>query len=201
MWDVSSPLYNRVLRGAVGVGVDSWFLGTVLAAGSDSDTTEITSDGPTAVDARYDIERALAGVSSIGSPALYLVMSPDVARRAACLGDLAGSAAFADMTPTAGGSMCGVPALVSSAIAPGTLYALNARGFAANAGDITVDASTAASLQTSDSPSSPATLLSLFQTNAAAIRARATVGAQRLREGGNVSVVTEIAWSTTGESV
>ena len=199
--DVSSgaqTLFSRSLRGAVGDAVDAWFFG-LLDADTDG-IDEITSAGPTAVDARYDIERALAGVTSLGNPALYLVVAPDVARRAACLGDLAGSAAFADMTPT-GGTICGVPVVVSSAIAAGTLYALNARGFAANAGEIAVDASTAASLHMSDSPSMPNDLVSLFETNSAALRATASVGAHRLRDDDNVSVVTGIAWSTTGDSV
>src|SRR5262249_33382477 len=129
----------------------------------------------------------------------YWLASPNVAKMASVLADSTGGDAFAAMSAL-GGMMANLPAIVSSAVPSGDLYLLDASGFAADARPVTVDASLEADIQMDTAPSmtssgpTATSLVSMFASNSAALRATAWYGAQKLRESA-ISVLTGIACS------
>ena len=87
-----------------------------------------------------------------------------------------------------GGDLLGVPLLVSSGIRLGQLVLLDALQIAAAAGQIDITVGTQTAVEMSDTPAhdaitpTGASLVSMFQTNSVAMRAVATVAAERLRD-------------------
>jgi len=117
----------------------------------------------------------LLATNSIGSAKLYFIAAPNVAKMASALADASGVDAFPGMSPM-GGELVNSPCLVSSAVPSGELYLIDASGFAADAGPVTVDASLQADVQMDTAPSmtssgpTAASKVSMFATNSAALR-------------------------------
>jgi hypothetical protein len=107
---------------------------------------------------------------------------------------LAGSVGWS-LTPT-GGTLAGVPAVVSSGVPSGDLVLVDASRFAAYSDVVTLDASQQALLQANTTPDSPpvttTVMMNLWQDNKTALRASRYWGLQAL--------TTTAAATTTGMS-
>jgi hypothetical protein len=185
--------FANELKAAVAMAVDAKFLSLVSAG-----VTPITSAGATAVNAKHDLRTALMQVGSDGPSRLYWISASNVAKMASTLTDTAGLDAFPSMS-AAGGEMAALPVVTSSAVPPGSLYLINGAGIAAAAGAIELRASRQASILMNTVPvmdattPTPATLVSMWQTNTTAYLAEASFGALPLRTD-VCAVVQSINW-------
>jgi HK97 family phage major capsid protein len=189
----SESLISRSLRATVGQAVDAEFV-SIITEG----VAPIT--GTTAP---YDDLAALFGAIDYGADSrLYFLAAPDTAL------NIATATAEQRLFPEAGvlgGSVLGLPLLVSDGVPLGTLILLDASSIAGNAGDMQVNASRHSALEMSDAPlSNIGTLgspgapvgsnaVSLFQTNSVAIRCIASFGAAVIRAG-SIAVLDGINW-------
>ena len=88
------------------------------------------------------------------------------------LTDQKGVSAFPNLTPT-GGSINGIPVLVSDGVLTGNVILIDATGIAAASGDVTLNEFREGSVQLDTSPDSPPSaatnFISLWQNNLSAI--------------------------------
>jgi hypothetical protein len=186
----ASALITNELRGAVADVVDEKFWDLII----DTSTASSASAGTTAENMRDDLRTLLDEVNLTGAGALYWAMAPDVGNRAALVDDGRGG-----MSPV-GGMLLNIPALVSNTIPAGTLRLIDASAIAASAEAILLDASNEADIEMSDAPAhnsdvpTAAQLVSLFQTNSTALRARVRFAAERTKVSA-VAEITNIAWA------
>lgn len=187
--------FNRALMNKMAAAVDGAFLDLLMSSG----TPSAPSAGVTAADAHHDLRTALLTMTSTDEDRLYWILGIEAAKRASSLADAAGSTAFADMS-SAGGSLLGQPALVSAGVTTDALYLVNGAAIVADAGSPSIDTSTQADIQMNDAPTmngitpTPASLVSLFQSDLTAIRCTAWVAARALGEADAVVEVTSIGW-------
>jgi len=182
----SEGLFNRELKSVLGQAVDAAFLSILF---DDTAAIVISSSGSAVDDAMLDVRSALLNLGTVGDQSrLAWLLSPSVARRASALG---AAAVFPEMTPS-GGMLRGVVALVSNGIPAGTAALVDCAQIAAAAGEVDVRVSSNADVEMSDTPAhtsavpTPATLVSMFQSNSVAMRAIATIAATRLSNAGAV---------------
>jgi hypothetical protein len=177
---------NTELRGAVSDAVDERFFALV----TDDDTPSFTASGTTEAEILADLRKLLASVNKKGAGLLAWALAPDVANGVVTSGS---DTISKGMTPL-GGEMLGIPALVSSTVPSGTLRLINASAIAANADEITIDASGEVGLQMVDNPDvGKAVLTSMYQTNNTALRAIVSFGAERARDDA-IAQLTDIEW-------
>lgn len=194
----AESLFNKELKSVIGQAVDAAFI-AVLS--DDTAAPVIPSSGPSTANAVADLRAAMLALGPVGDASrLVALASTNVAMMAATLGS-EGGGTFPGMTP-AGGTLRGLPCFASNGIPPGQLMVLDAAQIAAAATGVDVQASAAADLEMSDAPTSSSTtptgasLVSMFQTNAVAMRAVATIAAQRLRDDACV-LLENINWGGT----
>jgi hypothetical protein len=196
--DVSSAgqtLFNRELLGAISDAVDSAVFEMLI----DTSSPSIASTSPLA-----DLRAALLAVNSVGLARLYWVAAPDVAKLASTLSITDGGPAFAAASAT-GGELANLPLLVSSGLGAGTLALLNGSGIAANGLAPVVSVSTQADIAMDTAPPmnattpTPAQMVSMFQTNSAAVKAIAEFAVEKLRDDA-VTTVTGINATTWGSA-
>ena len=92
---------------------------------------------------------------------------------------------FPEATPN-GGTLLGVPLMVTDRLPAGRITLIDASGFAVNTGTIDLDRSQAAALQLDREhvpESGETSLVSMFQTNATAMRIIAAYACERIRTG------------------
>jgi hypothetical protein len=180
--------FSRELQSVVAAAVDTAFVDVI-----DTGTTPITSTGP-----NKDLRAALTAVNSAGIARLYWVASEDVGKFGSTLAT--SWPAFLAASAT-GGELANLPMLVSSGVPSGTLYLVDATGIAADGGPVTVDISTQADVLMDTAPPmnsttpTPATVVSMFQTDSTALKALAIFGAAKLRANA-VAVITGITTTT-----
>jgi capsid protein len=185
--------FANELKSAVAMAVDAKFLSLVSAG-----VTPITSAGATALNAKHDLRTALLQVGSDGPSRLYWVCASNVAKMASTLTDTAGLDAFSSVSAS-GGELAALPVVVSSAVPPGSLYLVNGAGIAAAANAIELRASRQASILMNTAPvmdsstPTPATLVSMWQSNTVAYLAECQFGALPLRTD-VCAVVQSINW-------
>ncbi len=170
---------QRELTGAVARVTDDSFI-TVLTAG----ISAIPSSGGTALGVRADL-RALADSVDTGARSkLYFITTSSLAKRLATIGDSAGGQAFPDVTMT-GGTLAGVPVVISDSVASGVLILADAAQLVVAAGDIELSASDEADVQLNDGPDSPpsasTSMTNMWQNNLLALRATRYLGVARGR--------------------
>ena len=96
------------------------------------------------------------------------------------------------MSPT-GGSICGIPVLVSDGIADDAGILIDASQVVSNPGTVTLDASSKASLAMDNAPTpAMAAALSLWQTNNRAVRSERWFSFEAV--GSGVAVLQPCAW-------
>lgn len=199
--DMSAAAQNvvtRELRAAVAAEVDRQFLDIVL----DTTANDTPSLGSTAVAAYEDLRLLLASVTS-PSDRLLFAAAPDVARMASTLSTSTGASAFPGATPT-GGEICGVPFVVSDALASGELALFAGEGLVGALGNIELRSSDEITVEMLEEPTNnsatpaAAEQVSLWQTNSVGMLVNVTFGAERIREDA-VARLTGITWGE-GES-
>ena len=172
-------LLQTELTNGVALATDTEFL-SVLRSG----ITAIPSSGSTALGVRADLRALLAAVSTDKNSRLFLLMQPSTAEQLSIMADSAGGQAFAGMTPT-GGQLSGIVAVTTDAAAAGEILLVDAPQICVGQQNIVLDATQEALIQLSDTPDSPPIVSSLFtslwQSDAAALRATRGFGALRLR--------------------
>jgi HK97 family phage major capsid protein len=173
--------------GCIGA-LDSAFLDPANA-GSDAIPAAVTYGAPT-IDASSDVVadiKALIEVFKGDFSSSYFVCDPKIAMSLAMMQTPSGTFAFPDCSPR-GGSLAGVPLLVSR-FSPrdssgGQLALIDASGIALALEGIELSQSENTSLVMADTPTSPATMVSLFQTNTVALRAILRANWENQRVGG-----------------
>jgi len=160
----------------------------------------IASTGDAADDVRLDIRAVYAKYSAANNPPSsgVWIMSSSTAVSLAMMQNPLGQAEFNGMGMT-GGNLNGMPVIASDYVGD-IVILLNASDiYLADDGEITVDASREASLEMSDGPAhnsitpTPASLVSMWQTNSVAIRAERTINWMRRRDPA-VVYLTGVSW-------
>ena len=184
--DGAVNLLNNELRRCVAAAVDAEFL-SVITAGAPS---AVATADPYA-----DLRGLLQIVNVPGaSNSLFWVMSPDTANMASTSESGTPGLDFPGMGPT-GGEMLNLPGLVSDQVASGVLLLVDAGGIAGDSDVITLNRSTSADVQMVDNPGAGASnLVSLFQTNSAALLVETYFGAEKFRSNA-VAQITGVAWT------
>jgi Phage capsid family len=189
----ASALVANELRGAVAASTDLEFFSLIL-----SGITPTASSGGGVVQVRADLTTALDALSTGASSKIFFVMSSAVAKRLSLMGDSAGNAAFAGMTPQ-GGTIGGVTTLVSDGLPSGYIVALDASQIAAGDDGLEIRVGRHATVQADTAPDSPVvvstTLISLWQNDLVATRVERFFGAERLRDTGAVAAISNVNYS------
>jgi hypothetical protein len=178
-------LIESEMRRAVAVKSDEAFLDILTQT---TGVASVPSSGMGAAQFAADLADALDAISYGADARLYLVLPPATAKVVAFLRDANGTL-YPGMT-VSGGTIAGIKVVVSNAATDAVLF--DASQIAANSDTITIDASTQASLQLNDNPSSgPQGLVFLWQNNMQAMRATRYFGAEVLRESA-IAVITGV---------
>jgi hypothetical protein len=189
------PLLRRELTGAVAQVTDEIFISTLTAG-----LTAIPSSGFTALGARADLRALLDAVDTGAASKLYLLTTSSIAKRLSIISDASGGSAFPQLTAQ-GGSVAGIPLVVSDGVPSGQLILCDASQLAAVSGPVELDISTQGAVQMDTVPDSPPTastnLVSLWQMNYAALRCERYFAVERLRDTA-VAVVSGV--TATGNS-
>lgn len=186
----SQAMVSRELRNAVANVVDTTFLTLI-------DGVDVTSVVATA-NPLTDVRALLTAVATTGSENLVFLASVDVAIAASTHVNSGGVATFPNMG-VSGGTMLGIPAVVSTAVPAGTLMLLDASAVAANSDTILLAVSDSAALQMDDAPTGDSVtptatnLVSLYAENKIALKATAFFGVERYRSG-SLAELTAVGW-------
>jgi HK97 family phage major capsid protein len=193
----AEALLSRSLRGETAKAVDAEAL-VILKAGAG--TSAATANVET------DLETMRVAVSPGSASRLFWIASPAVA---ALLAGLTASGAYRYPTVTwTGGTLKGVPLLVTDQAAAGELLLVDAAGLVGNADNVELVASDSATLQMDSAPTqsvgvvgSPqepvhSTGVSMLQTNTRAVRCILYFGLEKVRATA-VRVLTGIACTST----
>jgi HK97 family phage major capsid protein len=207
----SSPSAEGIVRdelaNALRARLDVDFIDPAKAASANVSPASITngaaataSSGNDADAVRADVQAVMAVfIAASNAPTSGVwIMSATSALGLSMMMNALGQAEFPGIT-MAGGTFFGLPVIVSEYI--GNVVALvNAADiYLADNGDIAVDLSREASLIMADNPSmdsttpTPATMVSMFQTNSVAFRAERTINWARRRTA-SVAYLTGVAW-------
>lgn len=178
---------NEVRKAATAV-VDAKFL-ALVSAGAPS----TASGGNTLAKLKSDLKVLLDAVNKTGAGQLFFVMGPDVANGASILDDRLA------MTPM-GGELLGLPAMVSSVMPAKTIRLIDASGIAANAEAVDLAASDQADIEMASSAlvqdagtGTGTNLVSMFQSNAKAIKATVRFACEKVRADA-VAEITNCQW-------
>jgi hypothetical protein len=188
---VLESAFNTSLRNAVAKAIDSYFLGWLT---DQTDTASLSSSGPDADDALYDL-RAMLEALQPTSGSLYFVGGRSVAIRASCIGSSSGRL-FDAMSPT-GGELLGLPMLVSDQVGD-DLMLIDAAAIAGDLGQVDMRASANASVMQDTVPTNNAatgvgsTLVSMFSTNSIALLCTVSFGVEKLRPA--AVLLEDVAW-------
>jgi hypothetical protein len=195
----AEALISRSLRVAVGTAVDAAFVTTLLDGVSGSGATP---------NAMTDLRTALTAIGPTDGSRLYWIAAPDVGitlATAQASGPTAAMPLFPSVGAT-GGELLGLPLLVSSGVAAGSLLLIDASGIAAASDTVAVDVSPYAALQLDSTPTmstgsgSPlrpvaTTTVSGWATDTTTIRALAYFGCEKMRAGGVAAITgASAAW-------
>jgi len=189
----AQALFSRELRAVVASVTDQKFISIIT-----SGISPISSSGSSsAFDVRADLAAALDAITTSAASRLYVICDSITAKALAIKVDADGGAAFPQMTPM-GGTVAGVPVVVSDGVVAGTLVVVDATGIAAGAGTVVLDASEHGALEMDSTPDSPPVasteLLSLWQHDLTALKAERAFGCERLRDTA-VAVIDNIGYS------
>jgi hypothetical protein len=175
------------LRRSTAKAVDTTAIAHIVSSGTSTATT-----GGTVANLITDLQSMFVDIEIGEQSRLYFVLNAALA--AGLSARLAGSVGW-DLTPT-GGTLAGVPVVVSSGVPTGNLVLVDASRFAAYSDVITLDASEQATLAMSTTPDSPpvasTTFVSLWQHNMTSLRST--------RYWGLAAMTTTAATTTTGMS-
>jgi HK97 family phage major capsid protein len=195
----ATALIQNEMQNSVAVVTDGAFLG-VLTSG----LSAATSTGATAESVLADIAGLLQAVTTGQGSKLYFITTSLIAKMLSVMGETStnGQRAFPEMGAM-GGTLCGIPVLVSDAVTAGQLILVDAAQVAAGSGDVLLQELNEASVQLDTNPDSPPTastnFISLWQNNLTAIVVERYFVATRLTSTG-VAIVSNSNSYRTGFS-
>jgi HK97 family phage major capsid protein len=213
----SNPSAELLVRDALGDAIigrlDTDFVDPTKIAVANVSPASITngstthhSAGATAADCRADIATLMGGfiTANISPDAAVWIMQSTTALQLSLLRNAFGQKEFPDIT-LKGGILEGVPVITSQYVpneSGGAMMILvNASDiWLADDGAVTIDASREASLEMSDAPANdasaptPATMVSMFQTNSVALRAERFINWQK-RRAAAVQVIDDVSYT------
>jgi len=160
----AAPLIEHELRRVVASKTDLQFMTDLI-----STLTPIPSSGQQPYNFLADLRALLNAVTSGDDAAFFLAVSPAIAKQLATAATMGGQPAFESLGVD-GGSIGGVTVIPTNAATSGQMILFDAAQFGGDVGTVTVDAINEGSIQMSTTPSQPAALVSLFQTNCVGIR-------------------------------
>lgn len=164
--------------------------------------TPIVSAGGTADDIRTDVRAAFQSFINAGNAPTtgVWIMPSTAALNLSLMVNPMGQAEFPGLSMS-GGTFAGLPVIVSDYASAGLVVLVNASDiYITEEGGVQVDLSREASLEMADNPAhnsttpTPASLVSMFQTNSVAFRAERFINWARRRPSG-VAVVTGAEWA------
>ncbi len=165
-------LLIRELQSGVAAVTDTKLL-SVITTGTTASTA--TSSG----DARKDIGTLLQAVTTGARSKLFLVTGSTIAKTWPLLTTSGGNAAFPDAT-VQGGSIAGVPILISDNVAAGSIILVDATGIAAANDIITQQVADQAAIALN--PDAPTSLTSMWQIGLLGIKCERWFGVEKLRD-------------------
>ncbi len=172
--------------------------------------TALSSAGTSADNARTDVQNLLEQfiLTNQNVAGLVLIMPNTLALALSLMRNSLGNQEFPGLT-LRGGTLEGIPVITSQYAANASgggnlVIALNANEvFLADDGEVTIDASTEASLQMLDNPTNnsatgtPTTMVSMYQTNSIAIRAERFINWAK-RRAQAVVYMDDVSWGSIG---
>jgi hypothetical protein len=178
--DASSfDVLRREMELAAIAAVDTAFIDNILLASDTADPVAVFD----ASDPAYDLLALFNAVNVTGGGRHLFFAHPTTANVCAVRPADGGARLFPEMGPT-GGTMLGVPVVVSDRVPAGSLVLTDCAAFAANEGFVAVERTRQSALQMRTDPASTASqLVPLFQTNSLAIKVLATFAAEKIRPG------------------
>jgi hypothetical protein len=174
---------ERELRRSVTLATDETFLAAIALA-----LTPLASVDPAA-----DVAALLAEVSIDTSSALFFIVAMDLGKGLAmAVGD--GGRMFPTVTPT-GGTIAGVPVVVTDALDAGEMMLVNASSFAAAADALRLDVARHANVVDAELGEGPSEF-SLWQRNASALKIERHFGFRQVRDNA-AAIITGATWGLT----
>jgi hypothetical protein len=179
----SAETAHALLAGELGASVAGASNATAVTLLLDSITPSASSG-----DARTDLQTLFAAINLGSRSRPLLIAAPGVVKQLAFLGASDnGAPTFPDITVPTGGMISGVPLIAVDELhargaAGDMLFVVDCSQVACDAGVLTLDVSSQATLQMSDAPNQAASnIVSMYQTNSIAIRSRRIFSLQRVR--------------------
>lgn len=188
----SQRLLTSDMINAAALAIDISFLAVAT-----SGVSVATSSGSTALSVRNDLQNLLRLVSTDARSRLFLATTSAIAKNISMMGATSTNAspAFEGMTYQ-GGVISGVEVVVSDAVTQGQMVLMDAEGFAGAIEPATVQVLTEGTVTASDTPDSPTTAATLYQSfwqlNLAGLLCERWYGAQRVRTN-SVAIVSNSA--------
>lgn len=193
---MDTDFINPAFAGAANVSPASILYGVTAIPSSGTDVDAALVD----IDALWDAGDA---ANHVFDTPVYITRAA-IARKMSGLRNALGQKMFPDVT-AAGGSIEGVPLLVSNYVPAGVFALVNASDiYLSDDGQATVDFSREASIQMLDNPTNASsdgtatTLVSMFQNDSTALRAHRFVNYSRRRPTA-VAYLTGVAWTNAQE--
>jgi HK97 family phage major capsid protein len=156
---------SRELRAAIVAATDAAFIAIVSVG-----VTPVVAAGTDAAAVGTGIRTLLNAVDTSAGSALYLLMPPLIAKRVAGMTNADGSFAFPEMSPS-GGSMAGIPVLVTDQMEADRVMLVDAAQLFGDAEPVVLDDTRHASLLLDDAPApGAAAVTSLWQRDLYGLR-------------------------------
>lgn len=146
------------LRGSVATATDAAFVAG-LAIGAPT----FASSGNSAANILADIRTLLGAVRTGATSRLYLLVNSATAKLWSTVPTASGDIAFPDMAP-GGGSIAGIPVIVTDGLAGSTALLIDASRIVAGSDTVVVDSAAHATLQLDDTPTDPPNATTVFQS-------------------------------------
>jgi hypothetical protein len=186
-------LVQNELRKAVSKTTDTIFINTITSGVSPG-----TSTGSTATSLRADLHYLLTQVGMDQNSKPFLITNSTVIQNLVMQNDR-GTSCYPALTPT-GGSINGIPVLISDSVGTGLIILADASGLAANGGDIILTEADQASLQFNDAPDSPpgagTAFINLWQMNLVGLRVERTFMIEKIRGNAVAAVSNSGSWAS-----
>jgi hypothetical protein len=153
----AGQLIQRQLRNAVALRTDQEFLANITVG-----VTPVTSAGITGNAVRADIEYLLRQVPLGANSKPFIITTAAICETWSMINS-SGISVFPDLTPL-GGSINGIPVLVSDGVTAGLVILADASQIAAASGDIVLSEIDEMIVQLDDAPTSPPTTAAVYQS-------------------------------------
>jgi hypothetical protein len=170
----SAALIRAEMTSAAARGVDKAFVAELVASGIAS--TAATAGG-TEASIKADLATMLGTVVTSSAARLYWVAGIDTAATLS----LATTGWQGSSVSPSGGTLLGIPFLVSDGVAPDSLLLVDAASILANSGPLDLQVSGQADLVPNTTPTVPAAVVSMFQSNSVATKVVLSFAAEPLR--------------------